>query len=55
MQVAGAMLAAMDPQRAGQPWTVYTQPASVRPSLNLFDTELMVHIHACAHQKKNTD
>ncbi|KAH9966321.1 phosphoglycerate mutase-like protein [Lactifluus volemus] len=29
MQVAGAMLAAMDPQRAGQPWTVYTQPASI--------------------------
>jgi len=30
MQVAGAMLAAMDPDVAGKPWTVYTQPASVR-------------------------
>ncbi|KAH9957830.1 histidine phosphatase superfamily [Russula dissimulans] len=29
MQVAGAMLAAMDPNVAGQPWTVYTQPASI--------------------------
>ncbi|KAI9463914.1 phosphoglycerate mutase-like protein [Russula earlei] len=29
MQVAGAMLAAMDPSVAGQPWTVYTQPASI--------------------------
>jgi 2-phosphoxylose phosphatase len=34
MQVAGAMLAAMDPQRAGQPWAVHTQPASVRPPHN---------------------
>jgi len=30
MQVAGAMLAAMDPFVAGLPWPVYTQPASVR-------------------------
>ena len=30
MQVAGAMLAAMDPLVAGLPWPVYTQPASVR-------------------------
>jgi hypothetical protein len=31
MQVAGAMLAAMDPLVAGLLWPVYTQPASVRP------------------------
>ena len=31
MQVAGAMLAAMDPFVTGLPWPVYTQPASVRP------------------------
>lgn len=30
MQVAGAMLAAMDPLVAGLPWPVYTQPASAR-------------------------
>ncbi|KAH9993436.1 phosphoglycerate mutase-like protein [Russula vinacea] len=29
MQVAGAMLAAMDPLVAGLPWPVYTQPASI--------------------------
>ncbi|KAF8498089.1 phosphoglycerate mutase-like protein [Russula emetica] len=29
MQVAGAMLAAMDPFVAGLPWPVYTQPASI--------------------------
>lgn len=29
MQVAGAMLAAMDPFIAGSPWPVYTQPASI--------------------------
>jgi len=31
MQVAGAMLAAMDPNVAGKPWSVHTQPTSVRP------------------------
>ena len=35
MQVAGAMLAAMDPLVAGQPWPVYTQPASVCPCSRL--------------------
>lgn len=30
LQVAGAMLAAMDPRVIGQPWKVHTQPASVR-------------------------
>jgi 2-phosphoxylose phosphatase len=39
MQVAGAMLAAMDPFVAGLPWPVYTQPASVRPRSR--------HPHSC--------
>jgi len=29
LQVAGAMLAAMDPRASGKPWKVHTQPASV--------------------------
>jgi hypothetical protein len=29
LQVAGAMLSAMNPRISGQPWNVHTQPASV--------------------------
>jgi hypothetical protein len=34
LQVAGAMLAAMDPRVSGRPWKVHTQPASVRDAVN---------------------
>ena len=37
MQVAGAMLAAMDPLVAGLPWPVYTEPASVSPCSRVSD------------------
>jgi hypothetical protein len=57
MQVAGAMLAAMDPLVAGLPWPVYTQPASVcprsrrrvRPTERLHITQIdsLVPAYAC--------
>lgn len=53
LQVAGAILAAMDPRASGKPWNVHTQPASVCSTVAMKpNTHIIATTDADARKKK---